>query len=298
MKWKEYPDNGKVGELSHNFPKARCEIATMETQPFMPMHFHDFDELVFILGGSAVHVVDDEEYPIIRGDVFVVRGDHKHGYTNEKNLHLANVLFQRDFFESLKVEFSSLPGFNALFVHEPFYRKKHKFKSKLHLNYQQLRKISQLLKAMIAEQNDEWLGSPALTEHTFILIVVNICRFFMEYKSPHPKALLRISTVIDFIDQNFDKQISNTLLANKANMSPDSFRYSFKKITGLSPIDYLIKLRIEKAADVMTQNNHIRVIDVAFKTGFENSAYFTKKFKEIIGMTPMTYIKKQRSMIE
>jgi len=297
MKWQNYPNGKKTGVLYHDFPKGRCEIDELENAPLMPMHTHNFDELVFILGGSAVHIIDDEEYPIIRGDVFVVRGSHKHGYVNEKNLHIVNVLYQREFFESLKVEFADLPGFNALFVHEPLYRKKHTFKSKLHLNSQQLQKMSQLLKFMITEQNDQWVGTAALNEHIFNIIVINVCKFFLEYKSPQPKALLKISSAIDFIEQKYDKPISNALLANKANMSQGSFRYSFKRITGLSPIDYLIKLRIEKAAEIMAKNNRIRVIDTAFKTGFENSAYFTKKFKEIIGMTPMAYLKKQRHMV-
>ena len=297
MKWQDVPENKKIGRLSHNFPIGRCEIATLENQPWMPMHTHNFDELVFVLGGSAVHTIDDEEYPIIRGDVFVVRGNHKHGYSNEKNFHIANVLYQRDFFESLKIEFADLPGFNALFVHEPLYRKKHKFKSKLHLKSQQLRKMSQLLESMLTEQENEWAGTASLNEHIFSIIVINVCKFFLEVKSPQPKALLKMSTAIDYIEHNFHKPLSNEQLSNIAGMTNGAFRYSFKKITGLSPIDYLIRLRIERAADMMAKNNHMRVIDVAFKVGFENSAYFTKKFKKIIGMTPMAYLKNQRSMV-
>ncbi len=297
MKWQAFPNNRKIGRLSHDFPKGQCEISEMKEQPLMPMHTHDFDELVFVLGGSAVHIVDDEKYPIIRGDVFVVRGSHKHSYNNENHLHIVNVLYQREFFETLKAEFADLPGFNALFVYEPIYRKKHKFKSKLHLNSQQLRKMSELLNFMTLEQDNEWVGTPALNKHVFAIIVINVCKFFLEYKSPQPKALLKISAAIDYIEQNFDKPISNELLSNISDMTPGSFRYSFKKITGLSPIDYLIKLRIEKAVNLMTENNRMRVIDAAFQTGFENSAYFTKKFKEIVGITPITYLKNQRSLI-
>ncbi|RLD10614.1 MAG: hypothetical protein DRI44_05625 [Chlamydiae bacterium] len=298
MKWQDYPNDKKAGVLYHDFPKGRCEIDELVNAPLMPMHTHNFDELVFILGGSAVHIIDDEEYPIIRGDVFVVRGNHKHGYGNEKNLHIVNILYQRDFFESLKVEFSDLPGFNALFVHEPLYRKKHKFKSKLHLNSQQLRKISQFLKSMSEEQNNNWAGTAAINEHIFTIIVINVCKFFLEVKSQQPKTLFKISAAIDFIEQNFRKPISNDQLSNIADMTQGSFRYSFKKITGLSPIDYLIRLRIERAADAMAKNSQMRVIDAAFKVGFENSAYFTKKFKKIIGMTPMAYLKTQRSMVD
>ena len=292
-----FPHDRKKGKISHRFSQSQCELLAMENQPVLPLHTHDFDELVFILGGSGVHLADDDEYLVIRGDVFVLRGNHKHGYANTSNLHLVNVLYQRDYFESLKKEFSDLPGFQALFVHEPLYRKKHKFKSKLHLNSQQLGKLSRLLNLMNVEQQDEWAGTGALQERIFELIIINVCKFYSEVSSSQPKALLRISAAIDFMERNFDKPISNALLSNKAEMPLRSFRHSFKKITGLAPIDYLIRLRIEKAAEMMSENNRTRVTDAAFNSGFDNSAYFTRKFKEIIGMTPMAYLKKQRSMV-
>ena len=250
MNFQDYPHDVKNGTILHKFSKDRCELVKIENQPEVPVHIHNFDELVFIFGGSAVHVVDDDNYPIIRGDVFVVRGNQKHGYNNSKHLNIVNVLYERDYFESLKIKFAYLPGFNALFVHEPLYRKKQKFKSKLHLNSQQMHKLSKLLNLMVVEQNDEWVGTAASKECIFELIVIDVCKCFSELNSPRPKALLKISAAIDFIEQNFAKPITNELLANKAGMLESSFRYSFKKITGLSPIDYLIRLRIEKAAEI------------------------------------------------
>ena len=297
MNFQDYPHDVKKGTILHKFSKDRCELVKLENQPKVPVHIHNFDELVFIFGGSAVHVVDDDNYPIIRGDVFVVHGNQKHGYSNSKHLNIVNILYERDYFESLKIKFANLLGFNALFVHEPLYREKQKFKSKLHLNSQQMHKVSKLLNLMIIEQKDEWVGTAASKECIFELIIIDVCKCFSELNLPRSKALLKISAAIDFIEQNFEKPISNELLSNISKMTQGSFRYSFKKITGLSPIDYVIRLRIEKSVDLMSKNSRMRVIDVAFQSGFENSAYFTRKFKELIGMTPMAYIKKQRTMI-
>ena len=149
MKWQNYPDGEKTGVLSHDFPEGRCEIATLKNQPWMPMHIHDFDELVFVLGGSAIHVIDDEEYPIIRGDVFVVRGNHKHGYKNERNLK-----------------------------------------------------------------------------------IVNVCKFFLAFKSSQPKALLKISSVIDYIEQNYSKPVSNEQLSNIAGMTPMAYLNNQRSMIG------------------------------------------------------------------
>ena len=293
----DFPHDIKTGEISHQFSQSRCELLAMKEQEILPLHTHDFDELVFILGGSGVHLADDDEYPIIRGDVFVLRGNHKHGYANTHHLHLVNVLYHSEYFESLKKDFLNLPGFQALFVHEPQYRKKHKFKSKLHLNSQQLGKLSHLLTLMDQEQQDGWAGTGALQERFFELIIINVCKFYTEVSSPQPKALLKVSAAIDFMENNYAQPISTLLLAQKASMPKSTFRHTFKETTELSPIDYLIRLRIEKAVEMMEKDSSLRVIDVSMGTGFENSAYFTRKFKEIMKITPMQYLKKQREKI-
>jgi len=73
-----------------------------------------------------------------------------------------------------------------------------------------------------------------------------------------------------------------------------TFRRTFKKITGSSPIDYLIHIRIEKAAEMMREKTDAKVIEVCTSSGFENCGYFARKFKKITGVTPIQYLKKQR----
>jgi len=244
----------------------------------------------------AVHIIDDEKYPVIRGDVFVVHGDHRHGFDDTRDLALTNFLFRRDYFEDLKQEFGHLPGFHALFVNEPLYRKNQKFKSKLHLSSRQFREISLLMDSMIKEQEDEKPGFSETIQRIFELIVINVCRYYSEIETPNSKIFLRISTAIDFMENNFGESISISLLAKKTSMSESNFRHSFKKITGLSPIDFLIRLRIEKATEIMADTPEVNVTETSVKAGFENSAYFSKKFKEIIGTTPMAYLKRRREL--
>ncbi len=110
-----------------------CIVYREKSQPPLETHTHENDELVFVFGGTGIHEVDDERYPLICGDVFIIRGNHAHSFDETKNLHLEMVLYACDFFDSLKKEFTKLPGFLTLFLLEPRYRKHHKFKAKLHL---------------------------------------------------------------------------------------------------------------------------------------------------------------------
>ncbi len=289
-----YIENKDVYKLHYDFYDDKCAVIIGKNQRVEPVHIHDFDELVVITSGSAVHIIDDEKYPVIRGDVFVVRGNHRHGFSDIKGLYLTKFIYRRDYFDTLKREFANLPGFQGLFVNEPLYRKNQKFKSKLHLNSWQFRDISQLLKSMEVELEDGKPGFAEIIQRIFELLIINVCRYYSEVETPTSKALLRISTIINFMENNFEKPISIPLLTKKISMSESNFRYSFKKITGLSPIDFLIRLRIEKATEFMADTPYANVTEISIKTGFENSSYFSRKFKEFIGMNPMAYLKKQR----
>ena len=256
------------------------------------LHTHNFDELVFVISGTGIHVVGDDKYPLMPGDVFVIKADQVHKFEKCKKLCLINLEYKWDeHYAYLEKEYSAFTAFKTLFIHEPQYRKFKKFKAKLRLTPWQLNEIVYLLDIMKKEEKDKRTGYNSILENMFKTIIIKICRFYTETNLTGPKKMIKIGAVIDYIDDHFHENISRNQLADIACMPLGTFCRVFKNTTGLSPIDYLIRLRIEKASEILNGNNEIRIIDVAAKTGFENSAYFSKKFKDIIGISPRTYIK-------
>jgi len=251
---------------------------------------------VFVLNGSGLHVVGEDRYPLMHGDVFVIKGNQAHKFEKTKNLHIVNLDYYWDHFKFLEKEFADLPGFKSLFFHEPLYRKAGKFKAKLHLNSWQLSEVAHLLDLIKIEEKKKLPGFNSVLESLVKIVVVRVCRFYSETDQSGPKALMKISKAISFMEQNYHEKIKRSKLAEIAGMIDITFYRVFKDITGCSPIDYLIRLRIEKAAEMMAKNSEIRVIVASVNCGFENSSYFTKKFKSIMGITPSNYLKKQRKM--
>ena len=191
-----------------------------------------------------------------------------------------------------------MPGFQALFINEPRYRKNHKFKSKLHLSLHQLNEITRFFRALEKEIEERRVGFNKAQNRLFELIVIELCRYYTETDKPKSKILLNISTAIDYMEKHYTESASISLLAKKACVSESKFRHSFKEITGLSPIDFLIRLRIEKATEIIANFPDLNVTEVAMKNGFENCSYFSRQFKKVIGITPIAYIKNQRAMLK
>ena len=120
--------------LDFPFGDCNCNLSESSNLPYGKPHVHFFDEIAIILGGTSIHVVGKEEYPLMRGDVFVIHGNQVHANKKLKNFHILNIVYKRDFFESVRSELKDMQGFNTLFVHEPCFRQYHKFKARLHLN--------------------------------------------------------------------------------------------------------------------------------------------------------------------
>ena len=126
------------------------------------------------------------------------------------------------------------------------------------------------------------------------MLLIDLCRCYSNIDTPHSKQLFTVGKTIDFLEKNYQNEISLSFLARRVQMPESTFARVFKKMTGCSPIDYLIKLRIEKAVEMMENDPNLSVTDIAMTTGFWNSSYFTRKFKRIMGITPMAFLKKQR----
>ena len=53
----------------------------------VPLHTHNFDEIVFVLSGSCIHSIGKGKYPLIRGDVFVIKEGQMHRFEKNRNEH-------------------------------------------------------------------------------------------------------------------------------------------------------------------------------------------------------------------
>ena len=99
-----------------------------------------------------------------------------------------------------------------------------------------------------------------------------------------------IQHALRYMRRNFCEPISIEALAAMHNLSPSYFRTIFKKHTGSSPIDYVIDLRVNYAAQLLLGSN-LSVQEISEMTGFQSQAYFSRIFKRKLGLTPTEYRK-------
>lgn len=98
----------------------------------------------------------------------------------------------------------------------------------------------------------------------------------------------RLKRVSEYIEAHLEEDITLSALAKIAGMGPHYFCELFKQSMQLSPHQYVVRRRIERAKGFL-QDSHLRVIDAGVAVGFKNQSHFTKVFKRIVGATPSQF---------
>ncbi|CAG7634155.1 helix-turn-helix domain-containing protein [Paenibacillus allorhizosphaerae] len=92
----------------------------------------------------------------------------------------------------------------------------------------------------------------------------------------------------DYIRNHYHEPLERETLARKASLSTSYFSVMFKKHTGYSPVQYITKIRLDKAKLLLRQK-HLTIADVAREVGFRDPLYFAKVFSHEIGVPPREY---------
>ncbi len=116
-----------------------------------------------------------------------------------------------------------------------------------------------------------------------------LCRpdFKENIYEPNKSLIQRAKSIID---SNYKNEINLMKISKDLGMSNSHFTRLFKQYYGLTPNEYIIEVRINRAIELLAQSN-LDIVIVAYEVGFKSLSNFYKCFKEEIGTTPKEYRK-------
>jgi AraC-like DNA-binding protein len=144
--------------------------------------------------------------------------------------------------------------------------------------------IVSLFKKMRWEHECPAIHTPTMITAAGIMILVHLAR--LRGITAEPNTIEpRIKNVLDYIDSNFNEQIYLSQLSKMANMNTDAFSRYFKKCNGITVCRYIKNKRIARAIDLI-ESTDLKILDIAFRCGYENMANFYKSFRAVTGKHP------------
>lgn len=265
-------------------------IRRERSQDARPLHYHTFEELVLIDAGTADHLVDrTERFPILAGDVFAIKPNTAHGYADPCRLSLVNILFHPDRLSLPFSEMRKMPGYHALFELEPKHRSSHRFNGRLRLSLTDLKRAMDMVREMEREVTRKAPGYEFEVLTGFMRLIAFLCQCYSRSTTPQSLALLRADKAIQYLETHYPQPISIRMLTDHTHQSVNSLLRNFKAATDLSPMQYLIQLRLRKAADLLVARCDMNVTEAALAVGFTDSNYFARQFRKQFTLSPRAF---------
>ena len=283
------------------FPPDGCPIALRTIQGDAPVqhdgdltdqrHSHDFAELIIITRGGGEHWIDGTAYPVSAGDIFLIQDNTEHYFLERHDLEMYNIMFDDNYLREHLRSLRSLSGFNAFFLFEPLFRRRHAFMSRLHLAPEVMLGMRNLLNNMFSELRSRRPGCDLMMLSRLLEIFVVIAREYSSNSNSKAQTLFRLGEVISRMENNYQDNWTIARLSRIAAMAPSTFLPVFREATGSSPIEYLLRVRMSKAANQLLQSNS-SISEVAANCGFKDSNYFSRQFRKFYNCSPREYRKK------
>lgn len=145
----------------------------------------------------------------------------------------------------------------------------------------------------IVENEQQFRGSELIMRKLIECVMVHVLRHHeLSIKDSTVQVRHReIEKVKKYIRENYFEKVSLDELSEIVNINKYYLIRLFKQQTGLSPIDYLINVRLSQAEKLLTQTS-LTISEISDRVGFHSPSHFSKTFKESNHMTPSTYRKK------
>ncbi|MEW6126417.1 MAG: helix-turn-helix domain-containing protein [Acidobacteriota bacterium] len=155
--------------------------------------------------------------------------------------------------------------------------------------------ITTTVRSIAGEIAQEKIGHQEMLETLVRQLVIHLLRSHLTVRKSAQIELSRAGLVdrrlrraIEFMHDNFGRELALEEIAAAAYLSEFHFARLFKQLIGATPHAYLANLRIERARKLLAETS-IPIIEIAAMVGYQSQSHFTKIFKSVTGLTPRSY---------
>lgn len=254
-----------------------------------PAHDHDYVEIGIVVKGKVVDFDSDGERILRRGDGYVIRPGGWHGNRPCKDVFIYNCCISTDLLDNHLAWMRQDPRFERLFFSGPAAPQHHGIQ-RFRLRESDLcaceKKLDELHEVLTTPRKNGWLDE--LGRVCVFLAALSRSARPLDDKQRAGRTITcdpRVGQAVQMLDADLAKSVSLAHVARAVGMDPFRLVRHFRDHSGLSPMAYRTRRRLEKAASMLLQSNAL-IGDVAASVGWNDQNYFARRFKRHFGVSP------------
>ncbi len=288
----QYPKREKV-DFDQRYPIDISETIGVDSG-YRKLHYHDAQEINLIKNGSGFYIINGERYEFEKGDILLMNSNDLHCAYETKDLVMLVVMFDAAwFYSNLRFEPELLAPFSEMGLH---------FTNQLDRTHPKMPLLRSTLMDMETEHNLAQASYGAVVYAKLLCFLSYVNRYLRQEnvncgKGPISEAQLdKVRTALNAMDEKCAYPWTLEQLASLGYLSPSRFSSLFVRIVGMSPVDYLIRLRLDRACH-MLENTDEKIVNIAMECGFRTLSNFNRLFKRHIGTEPRKFRSRVRPTV-
>lgn len=245
---------------------------------YFDLHWHEHIELHYVVSGHTTIKLEQEDVLACQGDLVIANSSILHeGFCDGTPMETLVAIFNMADFSR------ELADKNIIF--QP--------------HIQNDPEIVRIMGAISGEMLRQEIGGRLVCKGCLLQLVAYLVRHYaremldQEDSLRRRKKLERLNIVYQYIERNYSGPIGNRELADLIHVSEGRFSHLFKESAGMAPLQYINKVRLEKAANLLKRGDYT-VAEVANAVGFSDYNHFGRLFRRAFGCTPMEARKNSR----
>ena len=272
----------EIEGLYNEYPYVFHHVDLSKTA--IPWHWHEALEFCYVRSGSVKVATAGQSQIFEQGEGFFLNSNALTAMTDAVNCVIDSHLFHPVF---LGGHFKSV--FETKYLN-PVIQNRNldmlPIRGETQIQKQLLQKIYQL--SRLQSQPDVELQTRNLISEIWLLLLEELKH--TQIKSTHGRNHDRILTMLAYIQENYAKKLTLQEIADASAVSTRECLRCFQTSIRQSPMEYLMEYRIQAAVRLLETTN-LSVTEIAMRTGWGSSSYFTKMFHSIRGKTPNAHRK-------
>ncbi len=249
---------------------------------FVGLHWHSEIEMLYVKNGAISVTVEERKYVLNRGDIIFIEPEKIHTV----NPFILPLEYDAAVFSASALSLNSEHFFGRDII-MPLVNGGSEFSGIIDSSFKDYEKLLNQAEILLNKESSKAAFFAALIG---IISIIYDGGYIKKSSGQISKYSHDIKKCLEYISENYSRKIKLSELSDLIHVSKNYFCGYFKKFTGITPFEQINETRVKKAAALLSDSD-LTVSEIAVKCGFENLSYFTRKFKSIIGCTPIDYRK-------